>query len=41
VPRDLRGLFIDAYSILRTDYGGGIEPAWDVTSELSRPVRAE
>jgi hypothetical protein len=41
VPRDLRGLFIDAYSILRTDYGGGIEPAWDMTSELSRPVRAE
>jgi hypothetical protein len=41
VPRDLRGLFIDAYSILRTDYGGGFEPATDETSELSRPLRAE
>lgn len=41
VPRDLRGLFIDAYSVLRLDYGGGIEPATDVTSELSLPLRAE
>jgi hypothetical protein len=41
VPRDLRGLFIDACSVLRTDYGGGFEPAMEVTSELSRPVRAE
>jgi len=40
VPRDLRGLFIDAHSILRTDYGA-FEGVWDITSEVSRPVRAE
>jgi len=40
VPRDLRGLFVDAHSVLRTDYGA-FEGTWDITSELSRPVRAE
>jgi hypothetical protein len=38
VPRDLRGLYLDAYSVVRTDYG---DAAWDTMSEFCKPMRAE
>jgi hypothetical protein len=37
-PGDLRDLYVDAYSILRVDYG---DAAWDTTSEFCRPLHAE